>query len=49
LPKTLIVAASLFQAALVSNFVQTAKAQQSNPAREQVIRECNLHGEARLA
>ena len=26
----------------VSNFVQTAKAQQSNTAREQVIRECNL-------
>ena len=24
------------------NFVQTAKAQQSNTAREQVIRECNL-------
>ena len=42
LPKTLIVAASLFQAALVSNFVQTAKAQQSNTAREQIIRECNL-------
>jgi hypothetical protein len=42
LPKTLIVAASPFQAALVSNFVQTAKAQQSNTAREQIIRECNL-------
>jgi hypothetical protein len=42
LPKTLIVAASIFQAALVSNFVQTAKAQQSNTAREQIIRECNL-------
>jgi hypothetical protein len=42
LPKTLIVAASLFQAALVSNFVQTAKAQQSNTAREQAIRECNF-------
>ena len=26
----------------VSNFVQTAKAQQSNTPREQVIRECNL-------
>ena len=25
-----------------SNFVQTAKAQQSNTAREQIIRECNL-------
>ena len=42
LPKTLIVAASIFQAALVSNFVQTAKAQQSNTAREQALRECSL-------
>jgi hypothetical protein len=28
----------------VPNFVQGAKAQQSNPARERVIRECNLMG-----
>jgi hypothetical protein len=38
----LMVGLSLGALLTVSNFVQTAKAQQSNPAREQVIRECNL-------
>src|SRR3981189_57533 len=38
----LMVGLSLGALLTVSNFVQTAKAQQSNTAREQVIRECNL-------
>jgi hypothetical protein len=40
--KILMVGISLGALLTVSNFVQTAKAQQSNTAREQVIRECNL-------
>jgi hypothetical protein len=38
----LIVGLTLGALLTVSNFVQTAKAQQSNTAREQLIRECNL-------
>ena len=38
----LMVGLSLGALLTVSNFVQTAKAQQSNTAREQAIRECNL-------
>ena len=40
--KIVMIGISLGALLTVSNFVQTAKAQQSNPAREQVIRECNL-------
>ena len=40
--KILMAGISLGALLTVSNFVQTAKAQQSNTAREQVIRECNL-------
>jgi predicted alpha/beta-fold hydrolase len=40
--KILMVGISLGALLTVSNFVQTTKAQQSNTAREQVIRECNL-------
>ena len=40
--KILMVGLSLGALLTVSNFVQTAKAQQSNTAREQAIRECNL-------
>ena len=40
--KILMVGLSLGALLTMSNFVQTAKAQQSNTAREQVIRECNL-------
>ena len=38
----LMIGLSLGALLTASNFVQTAKAQQSNTAREQVIRECNL-------
>ena len=38
----LMVGLSLGALLAMQNFVQTAKAQQSNTAREQVIRECNL-------
>ena len=38
----LMVGLSLGALLTVSNFVQTAKAQQSTTAREQLIRECNL-------
>ena len=40
--KIVMIGISLGALLTVSNFVQTAKAQQSNTAREQVIRECNL-------
>ena len=40
--KILMVGLSLGALLTASNFVQTAKAQQSNTAREKVIRECNL-------
>jgi hypothetical protein len=40
--KILMVGISLGALLTVSNFVQTAKAQQSNPAREQALRDCNL-------
>jgi hypothetical protein len=40
--KILMVGISLGALLTVSNFVQTAKAQQSNPAREQALRECTL-------
>jgi hypothetical protein len=40
--KILMVGLTVGALLTVSNFVQTAKAQQSNTAREQVIRECNL-------
>jgi hypothetical protein len=40
--KILMVGISLGALLTVPNFVQTAKAQQSNPAREQAVRECNL-------
>ena len=38
----LMVGLSLGALLAMQNFVQTAKAQQSNTAREQAIRECNL-------
>ena len=38
----LMVGLSLGALLAMQNFVQTAKAQQSNTAREQIIRECNL-------
>src|SRR6185369_17009681 len=40
--KILMIGLSLGALLTASNFVQTAKAQQSNTAREKVIRECNL-------
>ena len=38
----LMIGLSLGALLTMSNFVQTANAQQSNTAREQVLRECNL-------
>ena len=40
--KILMIGISLGALLTMSNFVQTAKAQQSNTAREQALRECNL-------
>ncbi len=40
--KILMIGLSLGALLTASNFVETAKAQQSNTAREQAIRECNL-------
>ena len=41
-PNVLMVVLALGALLTVPNFVPGAKAQQSNPARERVIRECNL-------